>query len=701
MESEAMFFSLNRKEHWIRRGWMGNLEAAEEDIRLRSARQYGILDTVNLEQLEGIGEIAAFAVGPFGRLVLLDDGGDLWLYDRRGRHQERLFVSRHGMFSASSMLAVSGDSLIVSDPEGERTLTAFDMANGQAKWSRSGRELEGRYYLPLALASDDRYVYVLTPMAEKPDSEDENAGRMPLAIIRLTLSGAVDSVFADSRFALRLRQEGTKEPEKPFLAVSRQGDAYVFDRLGRTLFAFGPDGTLNARMMLPPLSFAGIAVDSRRQIYVGDSRVIGPEDEDDRFILHFGEDGELVGRVAGFRGKTDGLRIDDADNMYILSAENRTITVLDLQPQIQNWQQTGSPEGVWLSRALDSAEAETIWHKLTLDADIPEGTQLRIRYFASDSPELVLKGQLRKVDDWVSRADITFEEKRSALAPYWSEPIVNPRDALFFGARGRYLWLMIEWIGSERLTPMLSRMRVYFPRESPLSYLPAVYQEEPSSRDFLERYLSLFGTLLDSVEEQIDAMPRQFDRERTSGGSLRWLASWLGMEIDESWTDEWVRRFLRVAPELYRYRGTKRGIERAVEICTGMVPIVVESYQYKSLRDKAELRWLVDRLYGDDPFTFTVLLHRDQAPSEKEKVLLRRLIDDFKPAHTEAKLIWLQPWMYLDLHTYLGMNTVLAEPSLFALREDRLMPNDTLLVDLDMNRRLDAHTRLELDSELE
>ncbi|XID90223.1 phage tail protein [Paenibacillaceae bacterium WGS1546] len=695
LEQGMTFFSLNRKEHWQRRGWSGNLDA-EGDVRLRSGRKYGITDTVRLEALEGVGEIAAFAVGPLGRLVLLDDRGDLWLYDRRGRHHERLFVARHGLFSASSYLTVSGDTLFVADPEGERSLAAFDMANGQTKWSRAGETLQGVRYRPLALASDDRYVYALTATAE---SAEDATGRLPLALIRLTLSGTVDSVFSDGRFAIKTG-EGAG-PGAPFLAASRQGDVYIFDSLGRTLFAFGPEGTLHTRMVLPPLSFAGIGVDSFRQIYVGDSRIIGAEDEDDRFILHFGENGELIGRVAGFRGKTDGLQIDEADNMYILSAENRTITVLDLQPQTTVWEETGAPEGVWLSRALDSAEAETVWHKFTLDASIPDGTQLRVRYFASDTPELVLQGTLRKVDDWIARADISFEEKRAALAPYWSEPVANPQDALFFGAKGRYLWLQIEWIGSERLTPALRRMRVYFPRETPLVYLPAVYQEDAASRDFLERFLSLFGTLLDSIEEQIDGMARQFDRDRTNGRSLRWLASWLGMDVDESWTDEWVRRFLRIAPELYRYRGTKRGIEKAVEIFTGMVPIVVESFQYKSLRDKAELRSLVDGLYGDDPFTFTVLLHRDQAPSEKEKVLLRRLIDDFKPAHTDAKLVWLEPRTYLDLHTYLGMNTVLAEPSLFTLSADRLMPNDTLLVDIDMNRRLDAHTRLELDSELE
>lgn len=699
MDGGATYFSLNRKEHWQRRGVLGNLEAGE-DVRLKSGRKYGIVDILGLDSLEGIGGIVSFAVGDMGRLVLLDEDGDLWLYDRRSRHHERLFVPKHGLFSPASLLAVSGDSLLVADPAGERSLTSFDIANGQAKWSRHGAELEGLSYRPLALAADGRFVYVLTPLRAEADPTDP-VGQLPLALVRLTLSGTVDAVFSDARFLAKTRQDGSNEPGTPYLAVSPLGDIYVFDSLGRILYAFGAEGGLHTRMLLPPLSFAGIGVDSRRQIYLGDSRAIEAESEDDRFILHFAESGELVGRVAGFRGKTDGLTIDSSDRMYILNNESRTITTLDLQPRMLNWEGTGAPEGVWLSKALDSAETETVWHKFTLDADVPDGTQLRVSYFASDSPELALKGSLTKVDDWLARSDLSMDEKRSALSPYWSEPIINPQDALFFGAKGRYLWLKIEWIGNELHTPALRRMRVYFPRDTLISYLPAVYQEDAGSRDFLERYLSLFSTLYDSVEEQIDGMARHLDRERAGGAQLRWLASWLGLDVDDNWTDEWVRRLIRAAPELYRYRGTKRGIEKAVEIFTGMTPIVVEAFQYKSLRERADLRWLVDRLYGEDPFSFTVLLHQDQAPTEKEKTLLRQIVDDFKPAYTEAKLVWLQPWMYLDLYTYLGMNTVLTEPSLLSLQPKKAMPNDTLLVDLNMNRRLDAHTRLGMDSELE
>ena len=177
------------------------------------------------------------------------------------------------------------------------------------------------------------------------------------------------------------------------------------------------------------------------------------------------------------------------------------------------------------------------------------------------------------MDDWIAEESHSFRDKLDAMSHLWSRPVVNPLDALFFETQGRYLWLKVEWIGSERHTPSCAGSGFIFPARRCLSYLPAVYQEEESSSDFLARYLSLFGTLFDSVEQQIDGMAEQFDPERVKGKQLRWLASWLGLESDEHWQDEWVRALIRAAPELYRYRGTRRGIEKLVETFTGMKPI--------------------------------------------------------------------------------------------------------------------------------
>jgi hypothetical protein len=87
--------------------------------------------------------------------------------------------------------------------------------------------------------------------------------------------------------------------------------------------------------------------------------------------------------------------------------------------------------------------------------------------------------------------------------------------------------------------------------------------------------------------------------------------------------------------------------------------------------------------------------------SDKQRLMIEAIIDDQKPAYAEGQLIVLEPWMYADVHTYLGINTVLSEPTLLTLDQRSAMPYQTLLTDFDRDRRMDVHTRLELDSELE
>jgi hypothetical protein len=82
-------------------------------------------------------------------------------------------------------------------------------------------------------------------------------------------------------------------------------------------------------------------------------------------------------------------------------------------------------------------------------------------------------------------------------------------------------------------------------------------------------------------------------------------------------------------------------------------------------------------------------------------VTLQHLIETCKPAFTTFKLIVLQPWVYMDLHSYLGMNTVLSEPDLLTLDEHSSMPHHTITIDRGFDHRLDLHTRLGIDSRLE
>ncbi|SFS59920.1 phage tail protein [Paenibacillus sp. BC26] len=674
------------------------MEWTEAGLRITQTQKYGIRSTLHLNELDGIREVHEFVIGPYGRLYVLDAASDVWLYDSEYHHHEKLFPSGHGLFGIRSLLAVIGDTLLVADPERQQC-SAYAIGNSQTYWSLS--ECNGVGLYPIAAASDDHYFYVVTPLAveRNPDGDLIVPAGTGIGIVKIDRNGHCAGIVSEEKWVLPTAVKLHYLYKRFYVAVSKERSVYVFDSEAHTLRGFSYEGEMLSRMFLPSLKFAGLAVDSMNQLYIGDSRHIADEGEDDRFVLNLGETGEFITKVPGSRGKADKLMFDARDRMYILNAEEGTVTVLELQPRTMERMETGALEGICLTTALDSTEAETVWHKMVLEADIPDETQLRISYFCSDQKQMIIGGRFMAMDDFLRDPSRDMLEKSRTLEPFWSAPVTNPKDALFFDAKGRYMWLKIEWIGSERKTPCLSKLRVVFPRSTYLSHLPAVYQED--STGFTERFLALFGTMFDSIETQVQDIPRHLDSDLTEGPYLKWLGSWLGIEVDEHWSDEQIRRFIREAPQLYRYRGTRRGIEKMVEIYTGSKPFIVEYFQYKMMRESSELRELTDLLYGMHPCSFSVLVTTEQANTEKQRLMLERMLNEHKPAFTDAHLIVLQPWMYLDMHTYLEVNTLLSEPSLLRIDPNRSMPSDTIIVDVDRDRRLDLHTRLGLDSEME
>src|SRR5690606_7328510 len=114
-----------------------------------------------------------------------------------------------------------------------------------------------------------------------------------------------------------------------------------------------------------------------------------------------------------------------------------------------------------------------------------------------------------------------------------------------------------------------------------------------------------------------------------------------------------------------------------------------------------ELGEVVQRLYAADPHAFNVLVKAEHVDTELKRVTLQHILDQFKPVFSVCKLVILQPWVYMDLHSYLGMNTVLSEPTLLKLDGRSSMPHHTITIDVGQDNRIDKHTRLGLNSRLE
>jgi phage tail-like protein len=219
-------------------------------------------------------------------------------------------------------------------------------------------------------------------------------------------------------------------------------------------------------------------------------------------------------------------------------------------------------EGTLATQELDSNIAHCGWHRIALDADLPDGTSIEVTTQAYDAPG------------------------GSPPPDLIAAPIVltgAARDCLVQGGPGRYFKLTLRLRGNGVATPVLRGIRIWFPRSGWLQYLPAVYQEDEQSAAFLSRFLAILQTAFDGFDETIDDIWMLFDARSVPGKWFDWLAAWIALPIEPGWTDAQRRAVLRGAFATYRKRGTAAGIEQLVSDYAGVGARLVEHFRLRQL----------------------------------------------------------------------------------------------------------------------
>jgi phage tail-like protein len=170
--------------------------------------------------------------------------------------------------------------------------------------------------------------------------------------------------------------------------------------------------------------------------------------------------------------------------------------------------------------------------------------------------------------------------------------------------------------GHAPLLAALPMRRVAFPMEraegpasSYLRFLPVIYQDN----DFMGRFLLIFESIWEPLERRQDQIAMYFDPHTCPPGFLSWIGGWLDLSINTDWPERRIRRFIAEAMDLYRWRGTRYGLERMIEVCTGVAPQVTEP--------------------PGQPFVFQVTMHLPQ-DTDVDRALVEQLIVAHKPAHT-------------------------------------------------------------------
>ncbi len=600
----------------------------------------------------------------------------------------RPFLSPHG-------LAVKGNTLYMADT-GHHRVVALYLYNYQVRYSLSAVDqwhrpqsgkAPGEFNTPTDVAVDSQGNVYVADHGNHRIQKFNRCGEYVMAFDR----DQDDSLKKPLRLAIDGRDRlYVLDQEKPYL-VQYSSNGEFIDRIG----AFN---------QIPNFQPISLAVDRKGKLYLGQAA----EAQDPRIHV-FDARGTYLGTCPGYRGPAASLATDPQENLYAGVCTIGKGQVLRLTGG-----KASVSSGVIYLPVLDSEVKDCQWHRLQLAAELPPKTRIEVSYYASEERN---------------------SEIRNLPPEKWDGHIVNAADALFQQGRGRYQWLKLAFYGDGFHTPVLRRLQVFFPRISYLRYLPAIYWEPAANRDFLERFLSLFETVLQDTETNIAMLSRYFEPFATDSAFIPWLASWLALAVDESWPEAKKRLLLAQAHDLYKKRGTVEGLASLIALYSDHRPIIIEHYDRLSPMILGQQPALgVNTVLGKRPkhllkvdetslletfmlreqlpppaepleyfaYDFTVIVNRSKIQSEAQLNTLKRIITDEQPAHTRAYVRLVNAEFRLGLDSFIEVGTVVAaEPYGPVFGGQTPLGSETLLKTKDRFRgKIGTHSQIGIDTVL-
>ncbi len=187
------------------------------------------------------------------------------------------------------------------------------------------------------------------------------------------------------------------------------------------------------------------------------------------------------------------------------------------------------------------------------------------------------------------------------------------------------------------------------PRSLYQRFLPQLYREV----DFVGRLLHIFEQAFEPSVWALEGMWAYLDPSTSPVALLPFLAHWVGWEMPDFLDLPTQRRLIRQAVELYRWRGTRRGLRLYLHLYTGLpldegIPseqdkhiCIQEPFGPGFILGDAHLGYET-MLGGGQAFHFSVIL-RSLPSMSLDRGLVEKIIDQEKPAFCTYDLTIVDP----------------------------------------------------------
>lgn len=386
------------------------------------------------------------------------------------------------------------------------------------------------------------------------------ADRCGLVYIADRGNGRIQRIRRDGSFENPI--SGLQSPTA--LALDPSDTLAVLD--GQDLILYPPGQSAGTKLDPPVPSASCLTFDNNGYLYVGTSTALIY-----RFEATANSGYRFVGiGVTGVSGQfLDLLWTPEANLIGIILLTCAPQPTLCTIPLCGSY----SPAGTLTTLALDSGIENCVWDRIRLNATIPMGTVIQVTT------------QTANTDIW--SAGTPFQPECSAYSPLGQNcalALAGQRlDCLIQSRPGRYLKIQLLFQTNTIASPVLNSMQISYPRAGYSQYLPAVYQEDDPSRVFLDRFLRIFQTTFDGLDQTIDNIWTLFDPLSVPDKWYYWLAAWIALPTNPLWTDQQRRTALKSAGKLYPQRGTPAGLPILVEQYSGVSIRLIEHFRLRQL----------------------------------------------------------------------------------------------------------------------
>lgn len=299
--------------------------------------------------------------------------------------------------------------------------------------------------------------------------------------------------------------------------------------------------------------------------------------------------------------------------------------------------------------SVNGVKADNLWGRFRSRIHMQGNMGFILRAFAGNDRTEPQLGT-RTLDQWLLDQQVSSAEKTAYFEQRHALRFVNQKDVLLYELKGRYLWLSLEFVGTG--AGSVRDMKL-LPGDTFMQMFPELYRERNS---FFHRYLSVWSSLYQDFQEEIGQVHMLLEPDTCPKNLLAVYGRWLGLGTEtEFLEEEKLRLLVQHAHILNRKKGTKKAVEKLLELLLGEKPVVLE----RNLLKDGENKELYDRLYGKSRFSVTVLVYSQV--EKKRRAGLLYLLEQFVPVRCVLKLVFLEKEIYMDTYCYLDINAGLEE----------------------------------------